>query len=89
MNVDEAVAKITRRRVFLALGPIVPTFLAVRLVAHGQDKSGFPDGYNAVQAAPKSHRVIFENLLVRVLEVILLHWCIGTNASPSLAEFLF
>lgn len=71
MNVDEAVAKITRRRVFLALGPIVPTFLAVRLVAHGQDKSGFPDGYNAVQAAPKSHRVIFENLLVRVLEVIL------------------
>lgn len=36
---------------------------------YGQDKSGFPDGYDAVQAAPKSHRVIFENALVRVLEV--------------------
>src|SRR5579863_10201198 len=36
---------------------------------HAQDKSGFPDGYDAVQAAPNSHRVIFENSLVRVLEV--------------------
>ena len=36
---------------------------------YGQDKSGFPDGYNAVQAAPGSHRVIFENEFVRVLEV--------------------
>jgi hypothetical protein len=36
---------------------------------YGQDKSGFPDGYDAVQAAPNSHRVIFENTLVRVLEV--------------------
>jgi hypothetical protein len=31
--------------------------------------SGFPDGFDAVQAAPASHRVIFENALVRVLEV--------------------
>jgi hypothetical protein len=37
--------------------------------AYGQDKSGFPDGFDAVQAAPKSHKVIFENDLVRVLEV--------------------
>ena len=36
---------------------------------YGQDKSAFPDGYDAVQAAPNSHRVIFENELVRVLEV--------------------
>ncbi len=36
---------------------------------YAQDKSGFPDGYDAVQAAPNSHRVIFENALVRVLEV--------------------
>jgi hypothetical protein len=36
---------------------------------YGQDKSGFPDGYDAVQAAPKSHKVIFENEFVRVLEV--------------------
>jgi hypothetical protein len=35
----------------------------------GQDKSDFPDGYDAVQAAPSSHRVLFENAFVRVLEV--------------------
>lgn len=36
---------------------------------YAQDKSNFPDGYDAVQAAPNSHRVIFENEFVRVLEV--------------------
>jgi hypothetical protein len=36
---------------------------------YAQDKSDFPDGYDAVQAAPNSHRVIFENEFVRVLEV--------------------
>jgi hypothetical protein len=39
------------------------------LWAATQDKNGFPDGYDAVAAAPASHRVIFENALVRVLEV--------------------
>jgi hypothetical protein len=34
-----------------------------------QNSSGFPDGYDAVQAAPDSHRVVFENALVRVLQV--------------------
>lgn len=37
--------------------------------ASGQDKADFPDGYDAVQAAPNSHKVIFENAFVRVLEV--------------------
>ena len=37
--------------------------------AYGQDKSGFPDGYDAVQAAPNNHKVIFENAFVRVLEL--------------------
>jgi hypothetical protein len=45
----------------------------VLLVRHyyvfGQEQTGFPDGFDAVQAAPKSHRVIFENAFVRVLEV--------------------
>jgi hypothetical protein len=36
---------------------------------YGQDKSGFPDGFDAVQVAPNSHKVIFENEFVRVLEV--------------------
>src|SRR5208337_2045383 len=44
-----------------------------------KDKSSFPDGFDAVQAAPKSHRVILENAFVRVLEV-------STDASPPLAE---
>ena len=38
-------------------------------LASGQDASEFPDGYDAVIAAPASHKVIFENALVRVLEV--------------------
>ena len=36
---------------------------------HGQGKADFPDGYDAVQAAPDTHKVIFENEFVRVLEV--------------------
>ncbi len=39
------------------------------LHARASDNSGFPQGYDAVQAAPASHKVIFENSLVRVLEV--------------------
>ncbi len=35
----------------------------------GQNKTDFPDGYDAMQAAPNSHKVIFENEFVRVLEV--------------------
>jgi len=34
-----------------------------------QSEADFPQGYDAVTAAPGSHRVIFENALVRVLEV--------------------
>jgi hypothetical protein len=34
-----------------------------------QNETDFPPGYDAVTAAPGSHRVIFENALVRVLEV--------------------
>jgi len=42
--------------------------LAGYFYAYGQDKSEFPDGFDAVQAAPNSHKVIFEKF-VRVLEV--------------------
>ena len=34
-----------------------------------QSKDDFPSGYDAVEAAPGTHKVIFENALVRVLEV--------------------
>jgi len=37
--------------------------------AAGQSASGYPDGYDAPQAAPHSHRVIFENSVIRILEV--------------------
>jgi hypothetical protein len=38
---------------------------------YGQDKSGFPDGFDAVQAAPNSHKVIFENEFIRGVQVTL------------------
>jgi hypothetical protein len=36
---------------------------------YGQDKSQYPDGYDAVEAAPAAHKVLFENAFVRVLEI--------------------
>ena len=56
-----------RRRFVLFAG--VSSLIAgtVRLAA--QDQQGFPSGYDAVEAAPQSHKVLFENRFVRVLEV--------------------
>ena len=45
------------------------TLLAGHAYLYGQDKSDFPDGYDAVPVAPDTHKVIFENELARVLEV--------------------
>ncbi len=56
-------------QVSLAITLLSAMLLAVYLHASGEDKAGFPDGYDAVQAAPESHRVLFENAFVRVLEV--------------------
>lgn len=47
----------------------IAALCAWQVHAHASDASGFPDGYDAVQAAPGSHKVIFENAVVRVLEV--------------------
>lgn len=38
---------------------------------YGQQKSSFPEGFDAVQAAPASHKVVFENRFIRVLQVTL------------------
>ena len=38
---------------------------------YGQDKSGFPDGRDAVQAAAGSHKVVFENAFIRTVYVTL------------------
>jgi hypothetical protein len=61
----------SRKHRFAALTLLLIAFVlfAGRWHIFGQDKSGFPDGYDAVQVAPNSHRVIFENAFVRVLEV--------------------
>jgi len=69
MGSMRSIGTITRRQILAALGPVIPAFIVSQGIANPQDKSGFPDGYDAVQAAPNSHRVIFENALVRVLEV--------------------
>lgn len=50
-------------------GCALATAAVCGVLAAAADQSGFPDGYDAVIAAPQSHRVIFENSLVRVLEV--------------------
>ncbi len=43
--------------------------MAREFYLYGQSKGDFPAGFDAVVAAPNSHKVIFENELVRVLEV--------------------
>ncbi len=51
---------------------VVVILLAIWLrqaLGHTQEENEFPPGYDAVAAAPGSHKVIFENALVRVLEV--------------------
>jgi hypothetical protein len=62
-----------RRPILLAVVLAAAVILSAASFSHfylyAQDKSAFPDGYDAVQAAPNSHKVIFENAFVRVLEV--------------------
>lgn len=58
---------LSRRRFVLFAGALSFIVPSLRLAA--QDKQGFPEGYDAVEAAPQSHKVLFENRFVRVLEV--------------------
>jgi predicted metal-dependent enzyme (double-stranded beta helix superfamily) len=69
MNQPKRFSQILKRRLPLATIALLLGLLVLRFTADGQDKSSFPDGFDAVQAAPKSHKVIFENGFVRVLEV--------------------
>jgi hypothetical protein len=59
----------SRKQLFAVLIPLAVILFSVHFYAYGQDQSDFPEGYDAMQTAPKSHKVIFENALVRVLEV--------------------
>ena len=63
----------TRRRTFLAVLIACSFVLSAKyFYIYGENQSDFPDGYDAVQAAPKSHKLIFETAFVRVLEVSVL-----------------
>jgi len=56
----------------IGIGMVVSSLMAIcasQALGLTQGKADFPPGYDAVAAAPNSHRVIFENALVRVLEV--------------------
>lgn len=63
------IAKLPSTRVRIAMGCALVSAAIWGGFGVAADQSGFPDGYDAVIAAPQSHRVIFENSLVRVLEV--------------------
>jgi hypothetical protein len=60
-----------RRLLFLAGISSIPIFGLLRgsLWLNAQDKTGFPNGFDAVEAAPQGHKVLFENAIVRVLQV--------------------
>jgi hypothetical protein len=61
-----------RRRTPRIVGILIAAIAAAgvwQIGARAGDDAGFPIGKDAVEAAPGSHRVIFENALVRVLEV--------------------
>ena len=53
----------------LATSALLLGLFILHFTVYGQDKSSFPNGFDAVQAAPTSHKVLFENAVVCVLEV--------------------
>ena len=59
----------TKHRLFAIITAIFVVLGGWHFYAYGQNKSDFPEGYDAVQAAPDTHKVVFENAFVRVLEV--------------------
>ncbi len=67
MDPERAIVNFTRRRILSVTTGVLPALIALPRIVYAQDKSGFPDGYDAVQAAPNSHKVIFENAVVRAL----------------------
>jgi hypothetical protein len=70
LNIESSSSGFGARKAAVA---IAATFLIVVCARQApgltQDAASFPEGYDAVTAAPGSHKIIFENALVRVLEV--------------------
>ena len=50
---------------------VLSTLAIAATLCFGQDKTQFPEGFDAVQVAPDNHKVLFENAFVRVLELSL------------------
>lgn len=69
MNFPKRLLHPPRRRLIGVLITVVFLMSVGMFYFYGQDKSGFPDGYDAVQAAPDYHKVIFENAFVRILQL--------------------
>lgn len=63
--------KVRRLAVLGAAGLVILLAPLGWYFSHGQTQQSFPDGFDAVQAAPASHHVLFENAFVRVLQVTL------------------
>lgn len=66
----------TKLRVCIAIAVVLFGLVSAGLVTvnrfvYAQTPQGFPDGFDAVKAAPASHKVIFENEFIRVLQVTL------------------
>ena len=69
MVAGKALVRRKRKRARLAvIAGLLALVAAFRLTAQS-DKVGFPSGYDAVEAARDTHKVVFENAFVRVLEV--------------------
>lgn len=61
-----------RRNLAKSIGLATIGFGAIcfwQIRADAKDQADFPEGFDAVQAAPDSHKIIFENSFVRVLGV--------------------
>lgn len=69
MNFPRVFFSARKRRFLAGVCISLTVLLASYFYAFGQNRSDFPDGYDGVQAAPNSHKVVFENEFVRVLEV--------------------
>jgi hypothetical protein len=69
MNTDTNYLRLAPKIAFALIASVLVAIGARRALGLTQSESDFPKGYDAVTAAPDSHRVIFENAFVRVLEV--------------------
>ena len=69
MSTKTRASRLRTRASIGVAGAILIAVCARQVPAIARGASDFPDGYDAVTVAPNSHKVIFENTLVRVLEV--------------------